>query len=109
MFHVPPGLVVAATPCTPPYLTRAHSHCHRLLGAREGLWAVTVISYVVPPLLPAMFEWFWNILYNLGTSDVSAAALRLVLKEGTSSLFFTATQVLAVLLVPLQTARVARR
>lgn len=56
-----------------------------------------------------MFEWFWNILYNLGTSDVSAAALRLVLKEGTSSLFFTATLVLAVLLVPLQTARVARR
>lgn len=44
---------------------------------------VTVVSNVVPPLLPAMFEWFWNILYNLGTS---AGALRLCRLQGMSLL-----------------------
>lgn len=46
---------------------------------------VQVISYVVRRLLPAMFEWFWNILYNLGMSDVGAAALRLFPHAGMSS------------------------
>lgn len=57
---------------------------------------VTVVSYVVPLLLLAMFEWFWNILYNLGTSEQRRCGC-------------CSRRQWCLLSMPLQTARVVRR